>query len=50
MAVREGPSARSVFRVVTIVVASVIALYLIYLLRRPITWICLLYTSDAADE
>ena len=39
MAVREGPSARAVLRVVTIVVASVITLYLIYLLRRPITWI-----------
>jgi predicted PurR-regulated permease PerM len=39
MAPREGPSARTVLRVVAIVVTSVIALYLIYLLRRPLTWI-----------
>ena len=35
------PSARGVLRVVTIVVLSAIALYLLYLLRRPITWIVL---------
>lgn len=32
-------SVRSILRVVSVVVASVIALYLIYLLRTPITWI-----------
>ena len=34
-----GPSARVIFRVVAIVVLVVIALYLIVLLRRPLTWI-----------
>jgi predicted PurR-regulated permease PerM len=34
-----GPSARVIFRVVAIVVLVVIALYLIFLLRRPLTWI-----------
>jgi predicted PurR-regulated permease PerM len=38
-AVIDGPSTRAVIRVVSIVVVSVIALYLIYLLRTPITWI-----------
>jgi predicted PurR-regulated permease PerM len=33
------PSARSVVRVVLIVVCVAIVLYLIYLLRRPITWL-----------
>lgn len=35
----DGPSARAILRIVGIVVASVITLYLIYLLRRPLTWI-----------
>ena len=35
----EGPSTRAILRIVGIVVASVITLYLIYLLRRPLTWI-----------
>ena len=34
-----GPSARVIFRVVAIVVLVVIALYLIFLLRKPLTWI-----------
>lgn len=37
----DGPPVRSVVRVVAIVVASVLALYLIYLLRRPLTWLVL---------
>jgi predicted PurR-regulated permease PerM len=37
----DTPSARGVLRVVTIVVLSALALYLLYLLRRPITWIVL---------
>jgi predicted PurR-regulated permease PerM len=36
---QDGPSTRATFRVVGIVVVSVIGLYLVYLLRRPITWI-----------
>src|SRR3954465_5013856 len=39
MTAREGPSARSIVRIVSVVVLSVISLYLIYRLRRPITWI-----------
>jgi predicted PurR-regulated permease PerM len=39
MSSREGPSVRSIVRIVAVVVASVIALYLIYRLRKPITWI-----------
>jgi predicted PurR-regulated permease PerM len=35
------PFTRAVLRVVAIVVASVVALYLVYLLRQPITWIVL---------
>ncbi len=35
----DGPSTRSVLRVVATVVVSGIALYLIYRLRTPITWI-----------
>src|SRR3954451_6770759 len=38
-ATSAGPSARTVLRVGGIVVASVIALYLVYRLRKPITWI-----------
>jgi predicted PurR-regulated permease PerM len=34
-----GPSARVIFRVVVIAVLVVLSLYLIYLLRRPLTWI-----------
>jgi predicted PurR-regulated permease PerM len=37
----EQPTARSIFRVVAIVVASVLALYLIYLLRTPLAWLVL---------
>jgi predicted PurR-regulated permease PerM len=36
---RDGPSARAVLRVVAIVVLSVLALYLMYLLRKPIGWL-----------
>jgi predicted PurR-regulated permease PerM len=35
----DGPSARAVLRVCLVVVGVGLALYLIYLLRRPITWI-----------
>jgi predicted PurR-regulated permease PerM len=35
----DGPSTRAVIRVVSVVVVSVIGLYLVYLLRTPITWI-----------
>lgn len=35
----EGPSVRAVFRVVAVVVVAALALYLVYLLRRPLTWI-----------
>ncbi len=34
-----GPSARVIFRVVVIAVLVVLSLYLIFLLRRPLTWI-----------
>jgi predicted PurR-regulated permease PerM len=34
-----GPSTRAVFRVVLIVVLSGLALYLVWVLRKPITWI-----------
>lgn len=37
----DTPSPRAVLRVVAIVVLSALALYLLYLLRRPITWIVL---------
>ena len=36
---RQGPSTRSVIRVVAVVVISAISLYLIYRLRTPLTWI-----------
>jgi predicted PurR-regulated permease PerM len=36
--VHEFPSVRSILRVVTTVVASVLALYVVYLLRTPISW------------
>jgi predicted PurR-regulated permease PerM len=36
---QAGPSARVIFRVVVIAVLVVLSLYLIYLLRRPLTWI-----------
>src|SRR4051812_49907036 len=39
MSASPGPSIRSLVRIVVVVVASVIALYLIYRLRKPITWI-----------
>ena len=39
MASREGPSARAVLRIVGIVVASGLGLYLVYRLRTPLTWI-----------
>src|SRR4051794_36277946 len=35
----DGPSIRSILRVVTIVVVSALSLYLIWVLRKPITWI-----------
>src|SRR3954452_20904529 len=38
---RYEPSVRSLLRIVAVVVTSALALYLIYLLRRPIGWICL---------
>src|SRR3954447_8744657 len=38
-ATSAGPSARTVLRVVGIVLASAIAIYLVYRLRKPITWI-----------
>jgi predicted PurR-regulated permease PerM len=37
--VANAPSNASIVRVVAIVVASALGLYLVYLLRRPITWI-----------
>jgi predicted PurR-regulated permease PerM len=36
-----GPAARTILRIVAIVVASVIALWLIYLLRKPLGWLFL---------
>ena len=38
---QEGPSTRAIFRVVLIVVASALALYVIYRLRKPISWVLL---------
>ncbi|MEA2418604.1 MAG: hypothetical protein QOE60_810 [Thermoleophilaceae bacterium] len=35
----EAPSVRAILRVVTTVVLSVLALYLVYLLRTPLTWL-----------
>jgi predicted PurR-regulated permease PerM len=35
----QGPSARAIVRIVGIVLTCALALYLVYLLRRPITWI-----------
>lgn len=40
MAARE-PTVRSIFRVVAIVVLSVLALYLVYLLRQPLGWLAM---------
>src|SRR3954452_9824082 len=37
--VSDGPSVRSVMRVVTVVVTTALTLYLIFVLRKPITWI-----------
>lgn len=37
---KHEPTLRGIFRVVATVVASAIALYLIYLLRTPIGWLC----------
>jgi predicted PurR-regulated permease PerM len=37
----SGPDARSILRIVWIVIASVLALYLVYLLRRPLGWLFL---------
>jgi predicted PurR-regulated permease PerM len=36
---RDLPSARAIFRVVVIVVLSALALYLLYRLRKPISWV-----------
>src|SRR5512144_1164258 len=38
---RAEPSARVILRIVAIVVLSALALYLIYLLRKPIGWVLL---------
>src|SRR5687768_7589052 len=35
----EGPSYKAILRVVLVVVAVVVGLYLAYLLRKPLTWI-----------
>lgn len=35
----SGPDSRSVLRIVWIVIASLLALYLVYLLRRPLGWL-----------
>jgi predicted PurR-regulated permease PerM len=35
----DGPSNRAIVRIVLVVVASALALYLVYLLRKPLTWI-----------
>jgi predicted PurR-regulated permease PerM len=35
----DGPSNRAVVRIVLVVAATLVALYLVYLLRKPITWI-----------
>jgi predicted PurR-regulated permease PerM len=37
--INEGPSVRAVLRAVLVVVGAVLTLYLIYLLRKPLTWI-----------
>src|SRR6266508_2169244 len=39
MPASDGPSARSILRVVTIVVVSAISIYLVWVLRKPLTWI-----------
>jgi predicted PurR-regulated permease PerM len=36
---RDGPSTRATLRVVLIVIAALLAVYLVYLLRTPLTWI-----------
>ena len=36
---REGPSVKTTLRVVAVVIAALLAVYLIYLLRTPLTWI-----------
>jgi predicted PurR-regulated permease PerM len=36
---QEGPSVRAVLRVVITVVLSVLALYLLYLVRTPLSWL-----------
>jgi predicted PurR-regulated permease PerM len=41
MGSRAEPTARSIFRVVSIVVISALALYLLYLLRKPIGWLAM---------
>jgi predicted PurR-regulated permease PerM len=38
---RDPPSPRSILRIVAVVVASAVALYLVYLLRKPLEWIVL---------
>jgi predicted PurR-regulated permease PerM len=35
----DGPSNRAIVRIVLVVVACALALYLVYLLRKPITWL-----------
>jgi predicted PurR-regulated permease PerM len=36
---RNGPSVRAIVRVVSIVVVAVVALYIAYLLRKPLSWL-----------
>ncbi|MBI5105971.1 MAG: AI-2E family transporter [Solirubrobacterales bacterium] len=38
---KAEPSARAILRIVTIVVLAAIALYLVYLLRKPIGWVAM---------
>src|SRR5687768_6322012 len=39
MPAASGPSTRTILRIALVVVGVVVALYLIYVLRKPITWI-----------
>src|SRR5688572_18233317 len=38
---RAEPSVRAIFRIVGVVLVSAIALYLLYLLRKPIGWVAM---------
>jgi predicted PurR-regulated permease PerM len=47
---REIPSVRAILRVVVTVVASALALYLVYLLREPLSWLLIaLFVAIAAS-